>query len=644
MTPLMRSLCPISAFLLLVAALRADDTPTFVTEPVRRGDVIFFIHERGELEAARSTDIICKVRSSGRGMNIAGSIRWVVDDGTMVKKDEVLMRLDDATLREQLQNQAIVVAEKQTLLRQAEKNQEVTAKEVEHEVKTAEENLELAKLELAAVQGEGLPHKRAQVRLAQAERLLELAKLHGEHKREQVQAEVLKPKALLALDQERLKELQEDLENCTIRAPHEGLVTYYVPEPSRPGAPISVIGVGENVKEAQRLFRIPDMTRMMVRIKIHEALVSQLKRGQAVQVRVAALDQPLTGKVQFISSMASKSGWVGSDVNSFPVLIALDEDNRGERLKPGMSGEAAILVGERRNVLRVPVTAVVGDGQQHFCFVKKGDKHERRRVTLGLENHKFAEITDGLQEGEEVVVNPSSLRHRVVQAQQPPLPHLLVISIPVRDEDPGTRRTFIMKYGLTAVDVDRFRTIPGVTSVVPLRVLPGVLRTVGSARSFIGRMVATTPDYGRVLRLEGRLLAGRFLNEADERQGRNVAVLGAEVAAELFPVADPLGQTIFLEGNSQAFVVIGILAPTPASHPAFHVDKSAHVPWEAARRLVGETIMIRTEGRRIGERVEVHAAVLLGSRARLPAIAAVAREQLERFRPTKDWEIGPSGD
>jgi HlyD family secretion protein len=283
--------------LLLVPTLTlADDTPHVVTQPVQRGNIVVTLLEKGELEAVRYADVICKVRSSGRGQNVAGSIRWVIDDGTFVKKGEVLMRLDDSMLREQLKNQEIVVGEKRMLLRQAEKNRELTLKEVEHETRTAEENVELATLELRAALGDAVSQKKARVRLAQAERTRELAKLQGEMKRETAQASVPMPKAALETEETKLKELQEDLENCTIHAPQDGMVTYYVPEASRYGSQqFSPIAVGENVKESQKLFRLPDLSRMQVRIKVHEAHISRLRVGQSAQVRVAGFDQPYTG-------------------------------------------------------------------------------------------------------------------------------------------------------------------------------------------------------------------------------------------------------------------------------------------------------------------------------------------------------------
>jgi putative ABC transport system permease protein len=59
-------------------------------------------------------------------------------------------------------------------------------------------------------------------------------------------------------------------------------------------------------------------------------------------------------------------------------------------------------------------------------------------------------------------------------------------------------------------------------------------------------VVGSTPEYGRIR--DVNLDQGRFLTEGDERGGRNVCVIGATVANQLFPVATPLGKTIKMGG------------------------------------------------------------------------------------------------
>src|SRR5438477_101582 len=67
--------------------------------------------------------VVCQVRGRAAG-KAATTIKSVVEDGTPVKKGQLLAELDDAPLREQLQEQKLVVGQKQAALARAEKDRE----------------------------------------------------------------------------------------------------------------------------------------------------------------------------------------------------------------------------------------------------------------------------------------------------------------------------------------------------------------------------------------------------------------------------------------------------------------------------------------------------------------------------------------
>jgi putative ABC transport system permease protein len=93
-----------------------------------------------------------------------------------------------------------------------------------------------------------------------------------------------------------------------------------------------------------------------------------------------------------------------------------------------------------------------------------------------------------------------------------------------------------------------------------------------------------TAEYPRVHVVN--LDRGYFFSELDNRSARSVAVIGAEVAEELFPVRDPQGRSIRIAGHR--FQVIGVLeregsgADDPQSS-----DQEVYIPFEAFKRLFG---------------------------------------------------------
>ncbi len=94
-----------------------------------------------------------------------------------------------------------------------------------------------------------------------------------------------------------------------------------------------------------------------------------------------------------------------------------------------------------------------------------------------------------------------------------------------------------------------------VAAVAPAVEVP--LRVKARAAAMVTKVVGTTPSFAEVRNF--RVGAGRFLDDGDERTARRVAVLGARVAAALFPGGDPVGSTLRVRGVP--FDVVGVLAP-----------------------------------------------------------------------------------
>ncbi len=117
-----------------------------------------------------------------------------------------------------------------------------------------------------------------------------------------------------------------------------------------------------------------------------------------------------------------------------------------------------------------------------------------------------------------------------------------------------------VSYGLTWEDFERFKLIGAVIGQVPMRIFPQEARHVG--RKITARVVATTEAYAKINHIE--MAAGRFLkdgddpaDEGDAQRLRNVVVLGAGVARELFPFEAPLGQGVVI--NKSEYVVVGVV-------------------------------------------------------------------------------------
>jgi RND family efflux transporter MFP subunit len=199
-------------------------------------------------------------------------------------------------------------------------------------------------------------------------------------------------------------DLNDQQDKCTIRAQKSGLVVY-----GSAGDDMFFYGgeerirEGATVRERQAIITIPDMSRMSVKVKIHESYIKKIKKGQKARVTVDAYpDKVLTGEVSKVGVLPdSQNRWMNPDLKVYLTTITLDSTQ--DWVKPGMSAKVEILVNKLENCVYVPVQAVSPDGDKQVCFTA-GLKAGRREVETGEFNDEFIEIKSGLKEGERVLL------------------------------------------------------------------------------------------------------------------------------------------------------------------------------------------------------------------------------------------------
>ena len=91
-------------------------------------------------------------------------------------------------------------------------------------------------------------------------------------------------RSILDKEQDKLTETDEQIALCRIVAPQDGMVVYYVNDQNRfgSGSAQSIVAQGEPVREGQKLMRIPNLNKMVVATRIHEAMISRV-RGERLK-------------------------------------------------------------------------------------------------------------------------------------------------------------------------------------------------------------------------------------------------------------------------------------------------------------------------------------------------------------------------
>lgn len=108
------------------------------------------------------------------------------------------------------------------------------------------------------------------------------------------------------------------------------------------------------------------------------------------------------------------------------------------------------------------------------------------------------------------------------------------------------------------------------------------------------QITAISHDYEKVMPLD--IQSGRYFTHTESQAGRNVAIIGSEIAENLFPGADPVGRDMKVFGSK--LVVIGVLSSQGEGTFGNSTDEQVFVPVNFARnyyniRNIGTTIMVK---------------------------------------------------
>lgn len=411
-------------------------TGAMLTHVVQPGDLLITVTEDGNLESANNVDIKCEVAGGS-------TILWLVKDGKLVEKGEELARLDSSQLEDQINQQKINYEKARANLVQAEKDYNVARiavqeylegtyrkelQELEKQITIAMENLRSAENMLQHTQSmfrkgyvsplqletQQFSVERAKLDLATAQTAKEVLEKFTkvktlqdlESKRDTAEARKNSERAAFELEESRLKRLLAQLEKTVIRAPQSGMVVYANdPTRGRMGSQSPQIEEGAMVREQQTIFRLPDLSQMQVKVTVHESKVDQITPGMRARIRVQA--QEFQGVVASVANQPEPTMWFSSQVKEYATYVKIAGE--AKELRPGMTAEVEILVAHLKDVLTVPVAAVVEQRGKYYCWVRKENRLERRPLVLGASNDKFIEVKDGVAAGDEVVLNPRAV-------------------------------------------------------------------------------------------------------------------------------------------------------------------------------------------------------------------------------------------
>ena len=182
------------------------------------------------------------------------------------------------------------------------------------------------------------------------------------------------------------------LADTVIKAPIDGIVI---------GKPIPAgQTVAPGISSPMVLMTIADMSKMQISVQVDESDVGRVKNGQKVSFTVDSYPgKTFTGVVSNVSNKAT----ITQNVVYYPVTV--DIDNPEGLLKPTMTARVSVHVGESKNILIVPLSAVKQTKGQQYVQVMKDGKTQNVNITLGLASDDRVEVASGLKEGDQILLS-----------------------------------------------------------------------------------------------------------------------------------------------------------------------------------------------------------------------------------------------
>jgi multidrug resistance efflux pump len=396
------------------------------------------VSDKGSLESSKNQDVLCQVEGST-------TIISIVPEGKKVAKGELVCELDSASLKDQLTNQKIATQGAEASYQNARLTREVAeiaVKEYEEgiylqdkatilgEIKLAESDLaraadrvdwanrmyEKGYVSKAQKVSEELNYQKAKFTLEQAQSKLHVLEEYTKGKTikelrsevEKALSDELAKKQTYQLERDKEAKLEKQIANCKLFAPGEGIVVY-ANDPMRSfGSNQPQIEEGATVRERQKIFSLPDISKMQVNTKVHESQIDKITPGMKAKIRVDAFSETeLNGTVLDVAPLPDPTSFFSSDIKVYTTKVKIDDPLPG--LRPGMNAEVTILVDRKENVLSVPVQAILEYSGKDHVAVRMPNGFERREVDLGATNDRFVEITKGVTAGMVVAMNPISL-------------------------------------------------------------------------------------------------------------------------------------------------------------------------------------------------------------------------------------------
>jgi len=341
----------------------------------------------GTVEAVNSRTITCPMIGDL-------TIKYLIDDGTMVKAGDTVCILENKQLVDQYEN-----AIKNLELSKAEYNKiqadlaldlaMLEAQVKNNEAQTSITNLDSAQLQYASPTQKKITElelKIARIQKEKLDRKLTAVKRIN-------QSEVRKAELRIRQNENNVKRQEEQLSQLVLLAPIDGLAMRSISWVSG-----NKVVEGENAYPPMPLIEIPDLSLMRTSFSVSETEYKRIKIGQKVEYTFDAMPgNTAQGSITFRSSVGRELSR-NSKVKLFDMQASIDTAN----LLPGagLSARARIIITQIPDTIVIPSIAIFDEDSTKVVYIQNGNRYNKQEIITAESSQKQTIVAAGLQPGD----------------------------------------------------------------------------------------------------------------------------------------------------------------------------------------------------------------------------------------------------
>lgn len=293
-------------------------------------------------------------------------------NGERVKQGDVILRLDSDTARSSVQSAQAALSSAQQSLEASRENNKTSRMQLVSQISQLEDAYKAA-----VASGDQTSIDNAKDSLDTAKQ--QLSVMDNTNSVAALEAQVVS-------SQNSLEQAETALDNYTVTAPADGILTGVTAQAGMSLSAGTQVGVLQNI----------DQVKITADLTEEYAELARNKK-EIVYYTSEDPDNKKTAQVVYLTELP--------DATTKMYTLELAADNSDGALKPGTRVQVQLTTEEEEVQISVPSLSVVRDGSDTYVFVLNGTTAEQRPVKLGRVNGSNQEILSGLSEGEQIIVS-----------------------------------------------------------------------------------------------------------------------------------------------------------------------------------------------------------------------------------------------